>query len=293
MKDRSDSTTRQFSTWNALIQSWYNRVFYRDVALAWRGTGLGYLFLLVFFLSALTCIALHGDLQKSLRFDLPAILEQLPELEFSKGALHSREPRRYLITHKPSGRLLIVIDTSIEKPETIQTQAPVFIVGHQKIWLQAGPLKSPSEFINLHDVEALNVAKLDPLIIDAQLMREIIQTTAHWVMPVIFPFFVLMSYASRLIEALLFAWVAYFILRSARRFVNYASLLRLIIVAQTPSLLMAMLAVIVRQAAGYLTWIAIAFSAYYTVFSVYAAFFSSEEEKNTPSGPGDNFEELF
>lgn len=268
---------RQFPIWSGLTKSWYSRAFYRDVALAWRGMGLGYLFILIFFLSALTCIALHGELQKSIQFDLPGILEQLPKLEYSKGTLRSLEPKRYTVTHESSGRLLMVIDTSLKKPETIQTETPVFIVGREKIWLQASLYGPTREFIDLRHVETLNIAKLDRFVIDRELVREVIYKISKWVMLIVFPFFVIMSYFGRLVEAMLFALLAYFILQSIQRKISYGSLLRLIILAQTPSILVAMLAIVLAPAGYWLTWIAVVLSAYYTVFSIYAAFFDLDE----------------
>lgn len=96
----------------------------------WKGSGLRYILLLSALLALLPSFAIHNKVNYVLSGDSSGgksiakiIIEQMPDLKYSKGKLYTPEPRPYRINHPESNETLVLIDTTGKTHNILTTDA--------------------------------------------------------------------------------------------------------------------------------------------------------------------------
>lgn len=102
---------RRYSLFHPLLMSFYSTSLYRDVAKEWRGSGLGYLFILVIITWVGLFVGLNRNLTDFRDIYLPPVLEQLPTVTVDEGIVSIDQQVPYYIDG-PEGEPILIIDTS-------------------------------------------------------------------------------------------------------------------------------------------------------------------------------------
>lgn len=217
---------KQYRVYQAPWLAFYSRDFYRDVAREWRGTGLGYLFMLVALISLMLCVRLHFQSQKAPGEARP-FLEQFPEeLTITKGIISTKENAPYTFNDPETGKATVIIDTRQEKPPTDLGDVKLF-VARTKIAFQK----------NKYETRVFDLAAIDNLVLTPQKLERWIGIFFKWIATVLFPFVLGGLYFYRCVQALLFSVVTLILLKIFKAELGYGAVLRLTVIAMSAPLL--------------------------------------------------------
>jgi hypothetical protein len=216
-----------FSVWRALYLAFYSRPLYRDVAGRWHRTAYVYLLLLVAIWWAPGAVLLHQETGEFAAGSAPRLIEQWPTVTIERGRAKAEVTMPFAITDPDNGMRLVVIDTSGATMTLEAAQAPALLTGSALI-LREG--ESGSRAYPLTDVEQLTI--------DRALLSRWLDVLEVWLTPVASVMVVIVFYAYRLVQVLVYAALGLLLVRVVRVTLDYATLMRLAIVALTPAVLL-------------------------------------------------------
>ena len=206
--------------------AFYSKEFYRDVAWEWRGTGFGYLFILVGFVSLMMCVELHQKTQK-LPAEVRPFLEKFPEeLTITKGVISTKESLPYIFNDPDTKEPMVIIDTSQEKPPADLGSVKVF-VARTKIAFQKSK----------YETRVFDLSSIDNLVLTPKKLEQWVETFFKWIAAVLFPFVLAWFYFYRIIQALLFSIATVILLKVFKTQLGYGAALRLTVMAMSAPLL--------------------------------------------------------
>jgi hypothetical protein len=104
-QDEEQSIQQKYSIWNAFVFSFFSRDLYVDVGKRWKGTGLGYLFLIgvIFTLFTAACF------QWAAFEYLPGFVKKIPDFKIEKNVFSTSVEQPYVLEFYGSA---IVLDTT-------------------------------------------------------------------------------------------------------------------------------------------------------------------------------------
>ena len=118
---------RKFNEFSALWRAAaFNRAFYQDVALNWRGIALRYLFLLVMLTWLVFLIHRAVSFTRFINHDVPPALETFPTITITKGVASSEVPQPYVMKDA-RGTAIFVLDTTGTTTNPADAGAPLLI----------------------------------------------------------------------------------------------------------------------------------------------------------------------
>ncbi len=217
---------RRYAPLQALVLSLFSPAVYRDVALNWRGMGLGYLFLLL----ALTWVPPMGMLQAEIdefATDVaPTLLERFPTITITDGQATVDAVQPVVLRDPRNGAVLAVLDTTDETPPGSEN-AYVSLTKSELVVRR--PDQHDARVVHLADSPFANAT------IDRARAETALETVQRWfVLSVAYPVCLVGSWIYRTAEAMLYGAVAFRIASWLRRALGWRACLRLGAVALTP-----------------------------------------------------------
>jgi len=217
---------RRYAPLQALVLSLFSPAVYRDVALNWRGIGLGYLFLLL----ALTWVPSMGMLQAEIdefATDVaPTLLAQLPTITIKDGEASIDATEPVVMRDPRNGAVLAVLDTSDETPPGTEN---AYVALTRTALVVRRPDQRDTRVVRLADSPFANAT------IDRGRAEAALATVQRWfVLSVAYPVCLLGSWLYRTAEALMYGAVAFRIAGWLRRALGWRACLRVAAVALTP-----------------------------------------------------------
>lgn len=217
---------RRFSLLHPLWMAFYEGAIYEDAARHWRNRTFLYLLLLL----ALTWIPFTLQMQNQVEDwvsrEAPFYIDQVPDLSLSGGELTSSSSAPTLLRDR-NGTVLAVIDPTGQYTSLDDTDAPVLVTRTQIFIRGEGDLV---DVTYLPDGPPETLTREDLYVI-ADWTRSLVNT-------LLFPVLLVLSYAYRTLQTLLYAYVASFFTASAGGALPYRTLLNLAIIAITPAVVM-------------------------------------------------------
>lgn len=212
-------------SWHIPLLAFYSRSLYILVARTWRGTGLGYLFLITAFCSLLTTYHVARLMDDIVNQQVYPVVQQLPTLTFSNGTLQPNSSEPIVIKGAEGGNAVLVVDTS-DNPKFEQIQAPIWLLKHQ------ARIEQPNG-----QFQVIDFAPIEQLSLDQGGMQALVDRTVSVMKPLSYIPIQLGEFGYRALQVLLYAigGIAYAALFKVR--LGYKTILRLTCVAVTPSLL--------------------------------------------------------
>ncbi len=217
----------EFGYAHAPILSFYARPLYQDVARRWRGTGLGYLLFLTALLAIPDAARLQVELNRALSDETPRALKDIPTLTVKAGGLSAEvdQPATILedpTTHQP----LIVLDTTGTITSLDATPARALFLKDRILMRRAD-----------NSVGETSLATLDDLTLDPVTVITMLGAARRLMVLVAYPMGVLFSFGWGVLVVLLLTWAARMMVQRIEGNVATPVLMRLTIMALTPSLL--------------------------------------------------------
>ncbi len=218
---------KRYNAIQAVVLSFFSPSFYRDVGQHWRGTGFGYLFVLLLVLWIPVTVKWHGSITAFVRDHTPALINQIPAITISHGAVSADCVMPYTIKEPMSQQPLLVIDTTGATTSLKDAKADMLLTRTKLI-----VRKTPGE-TREYDLSQVDNFKLD---------RNRVQ---HWaneigqnLAAVLYPFILIVSFLYRMIQALIYALIGMLFARLVNATLEYTALVRLTVFALTPVLIL-------------------------------------------------------
>ena len=226
MNEAAPTQARRFSFFHGLSLSFFSKEFYVDVGRAWPGIGFAYLLFLLAVAWIPLVLRVHVGFQRFLETDAPKIVAQLPNIHIAKGQVQVDPPGRYEIKDPGTGKLMILIDPSIEGvPEQIPDDAIILTRSRLIVRERSGQTRIQ----DLANVQSFSMTREDA----ARWM----QLAGRWLAVVLYPFALLFSFIYRIVQVLIYAAIGIAFANAAKVGLSYPNLMRLTAVAITPAVL--------------------------------------------------------
>jgi hypothetical protein len=226
MNEAAPTPAQRFSFFHALSLSFVSKEFYVDVGRAWKGIGFGYLLFLLAVAWIPLVVRIHAGFQHFLKNDAPKIIAQLPAIHITKGEVQADPPGRHEIKDPGTGRLMVLIDPSIEGlPEQIPEDSVVLTRSRLIVRERRGQTRIQ----DLAGVESFSMTREDA--------ARWLETAGRWLAVVFYPFALLFSFLYRAVQVLIYAAIGIAFANAAKAGLSYPDLMRITAVAITPAVL--------------------------------------------------------
>ncbi len=216
-------------SWRTPFFAFYSRALYQHVARAWRGSGLGYLFLVTACCSLLLTVPAASSIDDFFDQELLPVIDQVPTLTIRDGALQPVAPTPLIISLPGNSKPALIIDASAQ-PKLDELFPQVWLLQHQVRVLQQDGRYQVADISSVGDM-VLDKPMLMALV---DKMRSITKVLS--IVPI-----QLGKYFYRLMQALLYSLAGLAYCRLLKVSLGYQVLLRLTCVAMTPALLISSL----------------------------------------------------
>ena len=217
---------KRYSIIHIPVWSFFSQALYRDIALQWKGTCFGYLFLLLAVAWIPAMIVLHQSFSAFVADEAPKLTAQLPHLTILDGEASITEPEPFFFENPDTGMPLAIIDTTGSITSLDDTPAKLLITRTEAIFET-----------NESETETISFSEIDDFKIGPEQADQWLKTLNRVAAPVLYPLAVLGSYAYRIVQALIYAVVGLLFASLFHARIGYAALLRLSVAAVTPCII--------------------------------------------------------
>ena len=220
------ATTRHCRLLRAIPLSLFSGPLYQDVARRWKGAGLLYLLLVLALCWMALAVAMHVRLGRIIAEEAAPIVAQVPPVKISNGQVSIGAPEPHIITSPKTGKPLIILDTTGQYSSLEDTEAAVLLTGKQ--------------LLVRRDRASVTQFDLPPggdLYVDRARATLLMALVRKWFAVVFCPVALALSFAYRVVQALLYALIGGLLTRAYRCRLPYVVRMRLAIVAVTPAIL--------------------------------------------------------
>lgn len=248
---------REFAYYHAPILSFFSRTLYRDVARAWRGTGLLYLLFLLVVLWIPDMVRLQVALNALAEEGAPGLLRQVPSFRITKGVMSIDRPAPHTITDKQDKPVIIFDDTG-KFTSLDGTEASILITGTQVHVRDQN--RTNSRVLDLASVDGVEITPQD--IMDA-LIR-----VKHYGVLVMAPLVLFFSFWWRVFVGLLYSLLGIWVAGQAKLTLDHASIFRLALVAMTPMMVVSTVQDAMGISMPWSTLVTVVVSSGYLVFGI-------------------------
>ena len=216
----------KYSIFQIPLLSFYSTDLYRDMAFNKKGIGFAYLFFLLALCWLIIVLAVDNKVDAYFDEYSPGFLDQFPEITILNGNASIRESQPFYIDDPETGRPLAVIDTTGTINSLEQTEAVVLLTK-----------KSVTFEKNEIETRTFDLTEVGDMVIDRRLLSTWIEMTKSYFPVVMYPFALSGSYFYRIIQMLIYAAIGLLFTSMLKAELDYSQLLRLSVVAVTPSIL--------------------------------------------------------
>ena len=217
---------RRFSLLHPLWMAFYDGEIYEDVARFWRNRVFLYLVLLLALTWIPVTIQIQNQVDEWVSREAPFYIDQVPDLSLSGGELSTSSSAPTLLRDR-DGTVMAVIDPTGRYTSLDDTEAPV-LVTKTRIFVRGEG--DQVEVSTLPDGPPETLTREDLYVI-ADWTRSLVNT-------LLLPVLLVLSFAYRSLQALLYAYVASFFTASTGGSLPYRTLLNLAVIAITPAVVL-------------------------------------------------------
>ncbi len=211
--------------WHAPYLCFFSREFYLSVTRQWRGSGLGYLFLLLVVVTIPLTFQMAGVLDQLRNVYMQHVIDELPPMSIEQGILSAEVEQPYVIRLPEMEEPFLVIDTRDQPAGTDEFQAPVVLLADRMI------------IDNQGKVDSIPFEKIPHLTLDKAELQSAADTFMGYVKPLAYVPLLLSEFVYRALQAIIYAVGGLVFATWLKVRLPYGTLLRLSCVALTPSII--------------------------------------------------------
>jgi Protein of unknown function (DUF1189) len=217
---------KRYSIFHPIVLSFYSKSLYQDVGKQWRGTGLGYLLLLLAVCWAPEMWKMQVGFTKFTRNEGADLVKQIPAITISKGEVTTNVENPYFIKDPKNGTVLAIIDTTGQYTSLGNTPAKMLLTKDQLITKK-----------NDYETQTYDLKNVKSFYFDQHKAQSWLDLARKWLTVVLYPLVLLFSFLYRAVQALLYALIGMIFAKIMKATLGYMALLRLAIIAVTPAVI--------------------------------------------------------
>lgn len=217
---------KKFSIIHIPLLSFYSSELYQDVGLNWKGTGFGYLFLLLVICTIPVMFKFQKDLSAFVTKHAPKYVSQIPKITIEKGKVHIDKPQPYYITIPDSNKVVAIIDTTGQIQFLDDPNVSVLLTKTKLLTRQSQA-----------EVRTYDLAAVQHFELDQDKVTNWLNVGQKLLVPMFYPFVLLGSFAFRIVQSLVYAAIGLAFADWCKTKLPYLSLIRLSVAAMTPGII--------------------------------------------------------
>ena len=218
---------RKYNILHAFIMPFYSKQFYRDVGQSWRGTGFGFLFILLLACWLPLTFVFINDGNEMVDSVVKPQLEKVPAMQVKEGILTVDAPMPYTIDGPNTGKPQVVIDTSGKYANVGQTEAQVLVTKTNVSIKQ-----------NNDGIKTYTFNKSTNLEVTQDKLHKWLEIGIKYLTMSFYPFAVIISFLYRISQVILYAVIGSLILDLfVKSQLQYRAILRLSVMAVVPPII--------------------------------------------------------
>lgn len=237
METTNKAAAKKYSVWKAMFLSLFSGELYRDVGRNWKGTGFGYLFLILVLGWVPVAAKIHIEIAKGIQEHSGDVFKDLPEFKIEKGkfSINVKQPYYAPDRQAPS----IVIDTtgqitSLSQVSNADKMPSVILITQDEMIVHRNRL-------GISDDQTTKFSDFGPLSMDKGTLVKGLDLFGRLSGFIIYPFAVGGHFIYNMIAILVYALVGLAIAAMMKVPLKYEALMRLAAVSHTPALLLALI----------------------------------------------------
>jgi hypothetical protein len=228
---------KKYSVWSAMPLSFFSGELYRDVARNWKGTGFGYMFLILLLGWIPAAVKIHLAISKGLHEQAPEALKQVPDFKIQDGKFSIKVKQPYFMPNRKKPE--VIIDTTGKITSFSQVPAAagmdsVILVTKTKMITRRNRLGAKQD-------QTLLFSQLGPFTIDKKALLKWSDILARMAGFLIYPFAVAAHFIYNIIAILVYALIGLLLASLLKVPLKYEALIRLAAVSHTPALLLSLI----------------------------------------------------
>jgi len=220
---------KTYSIIHAPLMSFYSKPLYRDVALSWRGSGLGYLFVLLAFCWIPMMIVFQTAFLKFSSWDVPAIARQLPQIVIANGNVSVTGDQPRYIRYPDSQEILAIVDTTGQIQSLDNTKAAILLTKN-KFMVKNGKVET----------RTFDLSQVPNFVLDEDRIMQWVNTARMYLVLVLYPVCLLASFVYRTVQVLFYAAIGVIFASAYKKNLSFPAILRLATVAVTPPIVISL-----------------------------------------------------
>jgi len=217
---------RKFSIIHVPPLSFYSSELYQDVGLNWKGTGFGYLFLLLAICTIPGMFKFQKGLSNFIDEQSPQFVNQVPKITIEKGKVHIDEQQPYYITSPDSNKIVAIIDTTGQIQSLDNTDAFVLLTNTKLLSRQSKT-----------EIRTYDLTNVKHFVLEQSTITRWLDIGKRVLVPMFYPFVLLGSFIFRIIQSLIYAAIGLLFAAWCKTKLPYLSLIRLSVTAVTPCII--------------------------------------------------------
>lgn len=217
---------KKFSIIHIPLLSFYSSELYQDVGFNWKGTGFGYLFLLLVICTIPGMFKVQEGLSNFIDEQAPQFVNQVPKITIENGKVHIDEPQPYYIRVPDSNEIAAIIDTTGQIQSLDDSNAFILLTSTKLLSRQS---KTETRTYDLTNVKHF--------VLEQSTITRWLDIIKKMLAPILYPFVLASSFIFRIIQSLIYAAIGLAFADWCKTKLPYLSLIRLSVVAITPCII--------------------------------------------------------
>jgi hypothetical protein len=217
---------KKYSILHVPALSFFSPSLYHDVCAHWKGTGFGYLLLLLAVCWIPAILQMQVGLSNFINNEAPKIVSQIPRITFMNGEASVEGEQPCTIRDPKTGQAIVVIDTTGSMTSLQGTDAIGLVTKTEATFKK-----------NAVETRTFAFKEIKEFTLDRDMITGWMAKAKTFVAPVVYPFAVLGSFVGRVLQILIYAAIGLILASWCNTRRTYTELLRLTVVALTPCII--------------------------------------------------------
>lgn len=248
---------QRYSMVHPLYLSFFSKSLYQDVARNWKGLCLTYLFALLALSVIPGVMKIRTNLINFFNTDAPAFVKQMPTITVKDGKVSISKPQPYYIRDEKTDKPVMIIDTT-GKVSSLSHSPAVVLVTKTSVIIKTD--EDETRTFDLSDVKSLVVTR--------KVIYDWMDSFQDWSAFIFYPLALFFSFIYHIFEVLFFAAIGHMFARSLQARLPFSSVVRLAVIAITPSVILGTLLAVVQIGVPYWWYVSLIISTGYVYFAV-------------------------
>lgn len=220
---------KKYYFFHPYVMSFFSKDLYKDVGKNWGGIAALYLLLLMALSWIPNMFLIKSNFDLFTQKEAPMIIDQIPTITIQDGKLSIDKPVPYTIKDPETKKPIIIIDTSGKYTDIQQAKVPMLVTQDKVMTYQ------PKQ----NEIRTYSLENTPNMTLDNNQLNSLITKATWWLMLVIYPVVVLMTFLYRIIQALIYGALGMIFVKILGASLTYQQSMRLAIVAVTPAIILA------------------------------------------------------